>query len=576
MLFSFRDWKEGNKTDTQKQKGKYFQNNKRICSFTLVVFLFGGLTLCRPSFIYAEAIPPLPNSDVTIGSLGWTIINGTGTQLGNLDTFDGFIADFGSNDFTMVELLDTGIYDIINIQTGTTAGLDIDTMVEHIGDTRWLQENGYEFRVNESAWENKALNASNLAKQGAEMIHNAVLGADRSWYYDFGRIGEIFLNNAKFGYELLFTDPDTGETIVETFQSMLENVLDYFEGNIDYGVTTNASIDINKAREYGNVLYNWGRSGTNSRIWTVYYQDGIYFYCMKSTTVYYFEAYNASDSSKLYSYRINNGNFSNQSIVAKTIRYQPFGSGGNNNWQAQYNRYITVPVFESSAERDAWIATLGSVETGKAKISPDLANINTGNLSADNKANVLPAVQPDEFIQPIPPQIIRRNIEEINTNFENENAEDNGLAIEEYVNPYIQQETLPQPTVAPGEDPWQETYPVPGINDVPAIIDQPEFPEEPNLDDNAIDESLQFAMPDLKDIFPFCLPWDIYDIFQKFRAERRAPAIDWDFESDLYGFSYHVHLDLEDFDVAAEIFRLLFLIAFIVGLAVATRKLIGA
>ena len=57
---------------------------------------------------------------------------------------------------------------------------------------------------------------------------------------------------------------------------------------------------------------------------------------------------------------------------------------------------------------------------------------------------------------------------------------------------------------------------------------------------------------------------------------RQAPYISWRFYSAHFGIDYTVNLDLSDFEDAAALLRTLELIGFVVGLAFATRYLIGA
>lgn len=81
-----------------------------------------------------------------------------------------------------------------------------------------------------------------------------------------------------------------------------------------------------------------------------------------------------------------------------------------------------------------------------------------------------------------------------------------------------------------------------------------------------------FAL-DLKNFFPFCIPFDLYDFFVCLNADPVAPVIDW----EIYlpgGDTYPLKLDLAVFDDVAQLLRTLQLLLFCVGLAAKTRDLI--
>ena len=77
----------------------------------------------------------------------------------------------------------------------------------------------------------------------------------------------------------------------------------------------------------------------------------------------------------------------------------------------------------------------------------------------------------------------------------------------------------------------------------------------------------------LKDFFPFCIPFDIYDFFSALIAAPEAPQFHWEIK-DLSGHSYSIDIDLSCWDSLAATFRTMQLLLFIVGLAVASRKFI--
>ena len=78
---------------------------------------------------------------------------------------------------------------------------------------------------------------------------------------------------------------------------------------------------------------------------------------------------------------------------------------------------------------------------------------------------------------------------------------------------------------------------------------------------------------DLKDIFPFCIPFDIYNFLKCLDAPPEAPVINWKIYAPGGGM-YPITIDLSCFDEVAQLLRRLELLLFCVGLAIKTRDLI--
>lgn len=78
---------------------------------------------------------------------------------------------------------------------------------------------------------------------------------------------------------------------------------------------------------------------------------------------------------------------------------------------------------------------------------------------------------------------------------------------------------------------------------------------------------------DLKQYFPFCIPFDLYAFFTCLDADPVAPVIDWIIPMP-GGGSYPFQIDLSVFDSVAQTLRRLQLLLFCVGLAFKTRDLI--
>ena len=131
------------------------------------------------------------------------------------------------------------------------------------------------------------------------------------------------------------------------------------------------------------------------------------------------------------------------------------------------------------------------------------------------------------------------------------------------------------PNPNPNPNPTPTPTPVPKPDYDPSQPEQPEYdPKETEGPDNVTDGN-PWTTPDLLDRFPFCLPRDVFRCFEKLNVnERMAPSISWHFTTPL-GIHFDFDLDLDDYEGVAAVLRTLELIAFIIGLALATRNLIG-
>lgn len=67
--------------------------------------------------------------------------------------------------------------------------------------------------------------------------------------------------------------------------------------------------------------------------------------------------------------------------------------------------------------------------------------------------------------------------------------------------------------------------------------------------------------------FPFSIPWDIKKMFEILKARAEAPSFEIHFTFPVINYTWNFDLDLAPFDQTAELFRLCFLISFIIGLA---------
>lgn len=83
----------------------------------------------------------------------------------------------------------------------------------------------------------------------------------------------------------------------------------------------------------------------------------------------------------------------------------------------------------------------------------------------------------------------------------------------------------------------------------------------------------QYRAPGLTTIFPFCIPFDIYRFLNILTAEREAPHFEFNLNFGALG-SHEIEVDLSEWETVAAVLRTIELLAFCVGLAFATSKVI--
>ena len=77
--------------------------------------------------------------------------------------------------------------------------------------------------------------------------------------------------------------------------------------------------------------------------------------------------------------------------------------------------------------------------------------------------------------------------------------------------------------------------------------------------------------------FPFCLPYDLYNVFSQFYAEQtEAPVFEFPFKFERLNIDYTFRLDLAEYRTIINLNKTFINIAFVVGLIYLSRKLIGA
>lgn len=118
----------------------------------------------------------------------------------------------------------------------------------------------------------------------------------------------------------------------------------------------------------------------------------------------------------------------------------------------------------------------------------------------------------------------------------------------------------------------QPLPPVVVTPETPPVPDIP--PVNPNPDVEAPEDVAPYTVK-IGEVFPFCIPFDLYHMVTMFDAEPEAPHAKWEFSLPWSPQEKcKVEWDLKEFDELAELCRKLELVLFCVGLAVVTSRLI--
>lgn len=214
----------------------------------------------------------------------------------------------------------------------------------------------------------------------------------------------------------------------------------------------------------------------------------------------------------------------------------------------------------------------------------------TPNIKDDFDNNRSPS-----FPEEVPPPIRIPTLDELKQMQQQskENEEDRPVIIENFItNHYVQ----PTPSPEPGENPDPGGEPAPDPDPDPNPTESPDpdpsespdptgapepsgTPEEPDPDNPDVDPDAYKA--DLRDVFPFCIPFDLIRLLKVFQAEPRAPVfefpVDLEFNNPFTGekiLDYHevFVLDFADYEEVVKILRAFQVVFFIIGLMMITRS----
>lgn len=271
-------------------------------------------------------------------------------------------------------------------------------------------------------------------------------------------------------------------------------------------------------------------------------------------------------------------NLKNNSTTVQNVPANSFLAGS---WTPQSSQNVELIGYTQFADETTQLAYVNGIKNGtisqETKKSPDI-NTENGNATAtynpttnNYTVNYSPTINyntdgtstNNEYIT----NVVNENdyndyTNTVNNNTTNNDYESNGEAFQELVDTIKSQQN--NDIINPDAD-TSTDIPV-----QPTSIPKPENTTEQNTENVST-----MATVDLKDVFPFCIPWDLYNMISKFTANREAPEFNFTLNLGPAG-NHEINIDFTEWESAATILRALELIVFIVGLAIATRNLIGS
>lgn len=355
---------------------------------------------------------------------------------------------------------------------------------------------------------------------------------------------------------------------------LINKVGNYIGNFVKYGLpmsaTTRREIANNIPEGYDKCYYT-SRSYRGDTVYSGYY------FCTDNTEImaytdnpsgvqgnYSSRVYNISQDEIQYMNQLNYNNSTQTHNYDFTIRIGSYVEGpgmADNN----FNRLIETnfPIFENLQAATNYINGVknGTIEPREV-YSPDIIG-NQGNQKPDQ---LIPMVPNGYDMQPIDMDDYQDYMDTANTNTENDDiGQEQASDFENLID-----SLLVEPSLVPDQG-----VEIPTIPDRPVIPGQPITPEKDPIsqeEQDLINSGL--ADTGLANVFPFCIPFDLYALVGNLKAGREAPVIVFEFPEQ-FGWG-GIEIDLSVYDEAAQILRHMELLLFIIGLAVNTRSLIGA
>ena len=526
---------------------------KVICLATVAVIICSHVPVA-----HAEALPNVLEGSATLADNIMSYYALSGSAVANTEWINTLYDSYGSSFGTIYDLAENGMLTINNDGTwqATTA---LETAIENAPAYQSL---GLDQMFNVSSQEAAA--GGGLAASGAATLAGSLGGVASTGVLPlFGSVTAAYWGGIAIG-----------------------TLINHLKGKYDKYISAGAQIT---ARDSAiNLLEPGGRYYTiltdvaKNRYFNVVTPPGVWMVCYKdsaSSNEYKTSAINGTDTPKVVKYVDYSNDVYQSSVGAKFYTSMPYS---RNNYS---DGMMVLSEYGNSAINNYWQKVKSGEEKMPKVFSPDIIGPNgnqEGNYDSDNNQYQVPDMKPqvDPGVQsgkPLTLQDWLNFANSVKNNNSNTNPlPDNKAIFDDVINAI--KKAIPNPNPNPDTDPYHPPTPtpVPDPDYGDPNPDQPDFESETDIPD-PVDTGNPWITPDLLEKFPFCIPKDMIDMVKGFKsADRTAPHISWNFKSPVGHVDYTFNLDLEDFEDVATLLRALELAAFIVGLAFATRYLIGA
>lgn len=299
---------------------------------------------------------------------------------------------------------------------------------------------------------------------------------------------------------------------------------------------------------------------------------------------YYFYVEYTDGTSKLYlggigSYRWSDrGRFYSPCYAYTNGKLQDSNKdeGSSISFPAPDVRRTNAPKFSTDEEGEAWSKQQrknASSKLPKTSIWPSV------DLKDDYDNNRSP-----NFPELVTPTLRLPSLDEIKNLWEQGSDDENNRPT--YVTNFITNHTVqttpePEPTDKPDAKPTPTVavVPDPGGGSGSGGSGSGTDPDNPQPE-NPEDEVKPYTV-DLKDVFPFCIPFDLIHLFEVFDAEPEAPVFEIPIElkfdnpftgSSIVDYEDSIKIDLSDYEQPIKVIRIFEVIFFLIGLMLITRS----
>lgn len=513
-----------------------------------ISFLLAALAIAEPLILCSKvvyaALPTLLKLR-TIGELIVTLFAASGTAITNPVVVP---AIYQAGNYSIEYLVEEDILNveghpeytdeevITNLGTGKAFNLDT-TGFRNLMETNWQSMRDYQI--------------------DAVMRLNEIANTD-SVYGAIDNIGGILQDVCKYGYcgfentIALVSNPLTAVKV--SIENIKDSIIDIFGNRIENGFSINTQ-EMDVLEGWPNIAtFMYSPSG-NTKMYSRS-TEGVLL-CVtneyKDTYRRYIGYINIGEDKGSYMKSNVYSEYQNPLYKGTSLEsgeYATFYNYGVNKPEGYYMSFNTRQDMIDYMEG----VRSGTIDYEKNVNSNDVigvnGNINNGTITEGiNEGNGIDVISKDEY---------NNFMEEANDNTENGEYDENAILYDNLINN--------NEVVAPEEEPE------------PIIPVQPtDFPVRPTLTPEQTVQSMKGATPGITEFFPFCIPGDIVALFGSLNVEaRQAPIITWNWEIERFGIDEEIIIDFSPYDTVASILRNLELILFIIGLAVATRNLIGA